>query len=128
MLQIMTPSLNLKRIKKIHHIVGTLLYYAQAVDCTVIISLNTIAEQQYKPTELTYKAITKILDYSVKHTNVVVRYKSIHMVLHVHIYYSYLIEPISRIRVGGKYFMRSRSAEPSKKPKNPTKNVPLHTK
>ena len=83
----MKPPLNLSRIlKKVHKIFGKLLYYVRAIDCTILTELNTIQEQQSKPTEFTAEVITKLLDYSVTSPNDVVRHKTSDMVLHVKIY------------------------------------------
>jgi hypothetical protein len=38
---------------KIQAIVGSLLYYAQAIDSTLLPTLNTLSYQQSKPTENT---------------------------------------------------------------------------
>ena len=40
-----------KRMKRIQCIVGSLLYYAQAVDLTMLMALSTIAREQAKATE-----------------------------------------------------------------------------
>ena len=50
------------------------------------------------------------------------------IVLHVHSDAYYLSEPKAWIIVYGNSFLRSKSADPSKKTKNPTNNGQLHTK
>ena len=39
------PILDLKKCR-IQQIIGTFLYYARTVDCTILPALNTLAEQQ----------------------------------------------------------------------------------
>ena len=47
------PLLNKHDKKFIHEVVGTLLYYARAVDCTMLTALGSIAVQQTAPTQST---------------------------------------------------------------------------
>jgi hypothetical protein len=44
-------------IKRIQQITGTLLYYARAVDATMLVFLGTIAAQQSKATIATSQAV-----------------------------------------------------------------------
>ena len=46
-----SPKLDEKGIKRIQQIVGSILYYACAVDMTVLAALSTIAIDQTKATE-----------------------------------------------------------------------------
>ena len=48
-----TPDLNAAGIKRIHKIVGSKLYYARAVNMTVLMVLSTITVEQMKATEQT---------------------------------------------------------------------------
>ena len=57
------------------------MYYAWAVDFTMLTALNTITEQKSKDTKRTDKAITQLLDYAETHPYDVVRYKASDMVL-----------------------------------------------
>ena len=45
------PPLANKGIQKIQQILGSILYYAQAVDMTVLMALSSIASEQMKATE-----------------------------------------------------------------------------
>jgi hypothetical protein len=45
--------LSKKEIKAVQKIVGSILYYARAVDMTVLMALSTIASEQTKGTEQT---------------------------------------------------------------------------
>jgi hypothetical protein len=57
-----------KDTKRIQEVLGTLLYYARAVDCTMIPAIVTIATQQANATTTTMKGITKLLNYIVLRT------------------------------------------------------------
>jgi hypothetical protein len=46
-----TPKLDAKGIKRVQQIVGSILYYAQAVNMSVLMALSSIAMEQSKATE-----------------------------------------------------------------------------
>ncbi len=52
-----SPCLNKAQKKCIHQIVGSFLYYAQAVDPTILMALSEIASQQVAPTENMIKCV-----------------------------------------------------------------------
>ena len=53
-----SPPLDAKGIKQFQQIVGTLLYYARAVDNKLLVALNEIGMQQSAATEQTEHYIT----------------------------------------------------------------------
>jgi hypothetical protein len=58
-----TPPINEKQCLTIQKVTGSVLYYARAVDPTVLMPLNDIATEQTKPTEKTQAATNQLLDY-----------------------------------------------------------------
>eukprot|EP00957_Ditylum_brightwellii_P175804 13386732-Ditylum_brightwellii.AAC.1 len=58
--------------KRVQDIVGTLLYYAHAVDPTLAAALSTIASQQANTTKKTEEAFHQLLDYVATHPNAAV--------------------------------------------------------
>ena len=54
--------------KFIQEVTGTSLYYARAVNCTILTSLVSIATKQANPTENTMKTVTLFLDYAETQT------------------------------------------------------------
>jgi hypothetical protein len=58
-----TPVLNAKGIKQIQQIVGSILYYARAVDMTVLMAFSSIAVEKTKATEKTMERCIQLLDY-----------------------------------------------------------------
>ena len=56
-------------IKCVQTIVGTLLYYARAVDNKLLVALSTIGGQQAAATKKTNKAINQLLDYCATYPN-----------------------------------------------------------
>ena len=61
---------------------GTLLYYARAVDATVLVALRTIAPQQ--ATQATSKYVTHLLYYCHTHPDAKVHYHASDMILNIH--------------------------------------------
>jgi hypothetical protein len=53
-------------IKRVQQVVGTLLYYARAVDSTMLVALNAISASQSKATKNTAAAIVHLLDYAAR--------------------------------------------------------------
>jgi hypothetical protein len=58
-----TLKLTDSKIKQVQNIVGNILYYAQAVDKTVLAVLSTIASEQTKGMECTLEKAHQVLDY-----------------------------------------------------------------
>ena len=117
------PSLPLDRIRRIQQIVGTIMYYARAVDITTLVALSSIAAEQSKATVTTERKILQLLDYLNTHKHATIRYVASDMILNVHSDASYLSEPRARSRIGALFFLGS-----NPKPRNPIKlNGPIHT-
>jgi hypothetical protein len=99
------PILPLHRIRRIQQIIGTILYYARAIDLTTLVALSSIAADQTQATEDTEKRVSHLLDYLHTHNDATVRYVASDMILNVHSDASYLSEPRARSRLGGLFFM-----------------------
>ncbi len=100
-----TDTLPPEGINRIQKITGTLLYYARAVDPTMLVALGTIAAQQSKATEATATAIVQLLDYCATHPNATIRYRASDMVLRIQSDASYLSEAKARSRSGGHFYL-----------------------
>jgi len=98
-------NLNEKGIKQVQKIVGSILYYARAVDMPVLMALSTIASEQTQGTELTLEKAYQVLYFLVTHPNAVVRFRASDMVMNIHSDASYLSEPKARSRACGRFFM-----------------------
>ncbi len=62
-------------------VAGTLLYYARAVDSTILPALSAIATEQANPTEKTKATIKQLLDYCATQDEAVLTYKASNMIL-----------------------------------------------
>ena len=95
-----SPQLAKDCIRHIQDVVGTLLYYARAVDPTLLATLSQIASRQSTATEEVSTMIKKILNYVATHPNARIRYVASDMILNLHSDTSYISEPKAKSRAG----------------------------
>ena len=81
------------------------LYYARAVDSTMLVALSAIAAEQGSPTKNTLKRVNQFLDYVATHPEAIITYHANDMKLAIQSDASYLSEPKARSRGGGHYFL-----------------------
>ena len=72
---------------------GSFLYFARAVDNTILPAINDIAAQQAKPTENTLKKIQMLMDYVNTYPNPKIHFYASDMILHVDSDAAYLVGP-----------------------------------
>jgi hypothetical protein len=85
-----TPPLMKKQCLNIQKVIGSILFYARAVDPTVLMPLNDIATEQTKATEKTQAATNQLLYYLATHPDATIRCHASDMILHIHSDASYL--------------------------------------
>ena len=100
-----SEPLDEKGKKRIQEILGTLLYYARAVDPTILVTISHLSSQQAKPTVQTMAAVKHLLDYCATHPNATSRFHKSDMVLHVESDASYLSEPKAKSRYAGYHYL-----------------------
>jgi hypothetical protein len=100
-----TPPLTAQQCLTIQKVTGSVLYYARAVDPTVLMPLNDIATEQTKATEKTQAATNQMLDYLATHPD------ASDMILHIHSDASYLSVSNARSRLGGLFFLGNKSPD-----------------
>ena len=128
--QLTAPSdaskiLNATAVSHLQQFVGTLLYYARAVDPTMVKALGSLAAQQSEATNTTTKRITQLLNYAASHSDVTMRYSRRGMILHISSDASYLSEPKARSCIGGHFFLDDKHE--GKEIPAPKLNGPVHT-
>jgi hypothetical protein len=106
-----TPPLTAQQCLTIQKVTGYVLYYARAVDPTVLMTINDIATEQTKATEKMQAATNELLDYLATHWNAKIRYHASDMILHIHSNASYLSVSNSRSRLGGLFFLGTKLPE-----------------
>ena len=112
-------------INRIQQIIGTLLYYARAVDPTMLVALSTLSSQQAQATTRTAQRLTQLLNYVATHPDATIRYHASGMILHAHSDASYLSEPKARSQVGGHFYLSTKPSTDGS-PDGPL-NGPVHT-
>ena len=88
-----SKPLDKKGVLKVQQIVGGILYYAQAVDMTVLMALSFIASEQAKATEKTHPRCLQLLDYLASNPDAKIRFHASNMIMNIHSDASYLSEP-----------------------------------
>ena len=91
--------------KRVQQILGSILYYARAVDITVLVALSSIAAEQAKATNKTMTNIKQLLDYCSTYPDAKIRFRASDMILNIHSDASYLCGPRERSRVAGYFFL-----------------------
>jgi hypothetical protein len=102
-----TQKLTNSEIKQIQKIVGSILYYARAVNMTVLMALSMIESKQTKGMECTLEKAYQVLDYLATHPDGMVKFCALDMVMNIHLDASYLSKPDARSRARGHFFMGS---------------------
>jgi hypothetical protein len=105
------PPLTAQQCLTIQKVTGSVLYYARAVDPTVLMPPNDIAMEQSKATEKTQAATDQMLDYLATRPDATIRYHASDIILHIHSDASYLSVSNARSRIGGLFFLGNRSPE-----------------
>ena len=80
----------------IQEIVGVFLFYARAVDNTMLLALNDIGSEQTHGTTATMNACIKLLNYAASNPNATIQFKRSDMILRTHTDASYLTAPRAR--------------------------------
>ena len=111
-----SPALDPKQKTEIQQIFGCLLYYALAIDATMLVALSDIASEQSKATSKTRKAVDWLLDYAATHPNATIRYEASDMALWSHSDASYLPVKQARSRAGAIFFLGQKWYNPTQPP------------
>jgi hypothetical protein len=100
-----TAMLDAKGIKRVQQIMGSILYYARAVDMTVVMAMSSIAMEQTKATKKTMGRCIQLLNYLASNLEAKVRFHASDMIMNIHSDASYLSETKARSRACGHFFM-----------------------
>ena len=96
-----SPPLDAKQTTHVQSVVGGLLYYARAIDHTILPALSTISTMQARPTANTLKKINRLPDYVATFPHVCLRYRASNMILHTDSDAAYLVEQKAKSRAAG---------------------------
>jgi hypothetical protein len=84
---------------------GTLLYYARAVDSTILTALSSLATEQAKPTQKTMEKAKQLLDYCASQEEAIITNNKSKMILVVHSNAGYCNKKKSHSRAKGHFFL-----------------------
>ncbi len=113
-----SPPLPEARHKWLQQVIGTFLYYARAVDPTMLTAVNRLASQQAHATLNTERAAQRLLAYANTYPNASITYHASTMTLIGHADASYLSETNARSRAGAIFYLHS--------PDHPAINGSIH--
>ena len=92
--------LNKQQTKFIQEVTGTFLYYARAVNSTIMMALSAITMEQAAPITTTMRSTQQFPDYVATNKEAAITYKVSNMVLAVHSDALYSNKPQARSRAG----------------------------
>ncbi len=69
-------SLMTRKNNECNKFIGSILYYARAVDMTVLMALSTIGMSQAKPTKTTMERCIQLMDYLATHSDAKIRFSA----------------------------------------------------
>ena len=124
-----TPALDAADKTRIHEVIGTLLFYARAIDSTILNAIGEFATEQSQATKSTMDKLSQLLNYCAAHPDVTVRFTASDMILAVESDASYLSVVKGRSRAAGYFFLTNKLlALPTSpyKPKNGAMHVLCH--
>ena len=107
-----SPSLSKEHKKVVQEVTVNLLYYARAVDKTMLTPLGSIADKQANPTEKITQKVKQLLYYAATHPDAILTYKAIEMFLTGHSDASHLSKTKARSIAGAHFFMSNNTTFP----------------
>jgi len=84
---------------------GSILYYAQVLDYTMLPALSDISQTQAKPTEHTQDEMAMLMDYCATYLSSIIRFYASNMILHIDTDAAYLVAPGAKIRIPEHYYL-----------------------
>jgi len=94
--------------KMLQKVCGYFLYYARAVDPTMLHALNELATDITRGDEQTMKAMNHFLNYCYTHPDAGIRYQASEMILWLHSDAGYNNSRNARSRVGGHFYLSNK--------------------
>jgi hypothetical protein len=100
-----SKRLSKDEVTRLQEIIGVFLYYARAVDATMLTALSKFSSLQSRATKDLQRAVDRFLQYASWWPDAKVVYHASDMRLMVESDASYLSEPESRSRAGGLFYL-----------------------
>ena len=117
LVQLREFTLTPEQQKKLEQVCGMFLYYARAVDPTMMHALNDLATEITRGDNETVKAMKHFLDYCHTHSNAMIKYypnPASDMILWIHSDAGYNNTSNARSRAGGHFYLAHNADKPHK--------------
>ena len=98
---------------RILEVLGTLLFYARAIDSTLLTAIGELATEQSAGTQTTMEKLTQLLNYCATNPDATVRFTASDMILAIESDASYLSVAKARSRAAGYFYLTSKPTKPS---------------
>ena len=85
-----SPNLAPPEATTVQQVVSIFLYYACAVDTTMLVELNSIDTEQSRSADTTAKAVAQLINYDATHSEAITIYHANGIILHIHSNASFL--------------------------------------
>ena len=105
-----TTALDAADKLRILEVLGTLLFYARAIDSTLLTAIGELATEQSVGTATTMEKLAQLLNYCATHPDATIRYTASDMLLAVESDASYLSVTKARSRAAGYFYLTSAPA------------------
>ena len=109
------PNLTQEQKTRLQKACGLFLYYARAVDPTMLHALNELSTEITIGNQETIKKLNHFLDYCATHNVATIRYYASDMILWVHSDAGYNNSNNARSRAGGHFYLGNESKNEEKK-------------
>ena len=100
-----SPLLDKKGTTHVQSISGSFLYYARAIEHSILPALSEISYTQAEPTQLTKKKCIRLMDFLTTNPDAYIRFHASDMVLHVDSDAAYLVAPKAKSRIAGYFYL-----------------------
>jgi hypothetical protein len=108
-----TAALDAADKLRILEVLGTLLFYARAIDSTLLTAIGELATEQSEGTTTTMDKLAQLLNYCATNPDATVRFTASDMILAVESDASYLSVVKARSRAAGYFFLTNKPANPT---------------
>jgi hypothetical protein len=108
----LSPPLNKEETKYVQAVAGMLLYYARAVNSTILPALSSLATEQAKPTQKTIEKVKQLLDCCATQEEAIITYSARKMILCIHSHAGYCNKKNAQSRAGGHFFLSNNNQSP----------------
>jgi hypothetical protein len=85
-----SPALSDKDVNKLQQLTDTLLYYARAVNPTLLMPINVLTSEQSRSTAVTADKVIKLLNYFNTRPETKIKYHASDMILYINSDASYI--------------------------------------